>query len=107
MLSNVMVKRPEGTKLFKRNNSKYVYHVISSTCIPAKKYNKDVKKCIGKLCDDDSTLMWPNENFELNYSGIITTTAILPELPALSDTLRAGTYTVLKHIAKQEGLTKA
>ena len=51
--------------------------------------------------------MWPNENFELYYSGIITTTAILPELPALSDTLRAGTYTVLKHIAKQEGLTKA
>ena len=106
MLSNVRVKRPEGTKLFKRNNSKYVYHVISSTYIPAKKYNKDVKKCIGKLCDDDSTLMWPNENFELYYPGIITTTAILPELPALSDTLRVGTYTVLKHIAKQEGLTK-
>ncbi len=106
MLSNVRVKRPEGTKLFKRNNSKYVYHVISSTYIPAKKYNKDVKKCIGKLCDDDSTLMWPNENFELYYPGVITTTAILPELPALSDTLRVGTYTVLKHIAKQEGLTK-
>ena len=106
MLSNVRVKRPEGTKLFKRNDSKYVYHVISSTYIPARKYNKDVKKCIGKLCDDDSALMWPNENFELYYPGIIAATAILPEPPALSDTLRVGTYAVLRHIAKQEGLTK-
>ena len=106
MLSNVRVKRPEGTKLFKRNDSKYVYHVISSTYIPAKKYNKDVKKCIGKLCDDDSASMWPNENFELYYPGIIAATAILPEPPALSDTLRVGTYAVLRHIAKQEGLTQ-
>ena len=87
MLSNVRVKRPEGTKLFKRNDNKYVYHVISSTYIPARKYNKDVKKCIGKLCDDDSSSMWPNENFELYYPGIIAATAILPEPPALSDTL--------------------
>ena len=106
MLSNVRVKRPEGTKLFKRNDNKYVYHVISSTYIPARKYNKDVKKCIGKLCDDDSALMWPNENFELYYPGIIAATAILPEPPALSDTLRVGTYAVLRHIAKQEGLTQ-
>ena len=106
MLSNVRVKRPEGTKLFKRNDSKYVYHVISSTYIPARKYNKDVKKCIGKLCDDDSSSMWPNENFELYYPGIIAATAILPEPPALSDTLRVGTYAVLRHIAKQEGLTQ-
>lgn len=106
MLSNVRVKRPEGTKLFKRNDNKYVYHVISSTYIPARKYNKDVKKCIGKLCDDDSTLMWPNDNFELYYPGTIAMTAILPEPPALSDTLRVGTYAVLRHIAKQEGLTQ-
>ena len=106
MLSNVRVKRPEGTKLFKRNDNKYVYHVISSTYIPARKYNKDVKKCIGKLCDDDSSSMWPNENFELYYPGIIAATAILPEPPALSDTLRVGTYAVLRHIAKQEGLTQ-
>ena len=106
MLSNVRVKRPEGTKLFKRNDNKYVYHVISSIYIPARKYNKDVKKCIGKLCDDDSSSMWPNENFELYYPGIIAATAILPEPPALSDTLRVGTYAVLRHIAKQEGLTQ-
>ena len=106
MLSNVRVKRPEGTKLFKRNDNKYVYHVINSTYIPARKYNKDVKKCIGKLCDDDSSSMWPNENFELYYPGIIAATAILPEPPALSDTLRVGTYAVLRHIAKQEGLTQ-
>ena len=106
MLSNVRVKRPEGTKLFKRNDNKYVYHVISSTYIPARKYNKDVKKCIGKLCDDDSSSMWPNENFELYYPGIIAATTILPEPPALSDTLRVGTYAVLRHIAKQEGLTQ-
>ncbi|WP_406039608.1 transposase [Succinimonas sp.] len=33
-------------------------------------------------------------------------TAILPEPPALSDTLRVGMYAVLRHIAKQEGLTQ-
>ena len=106
MLISVRVKRPEGTKLFKRNDSRYVYHVVSSVYVPEKKYNRDVKKCIGKLCDDDSSFMWPNENFERYYPGIIARAVMLPEPPMLSDTLTVGTYAVLRHIANQEGLTR-
>ena len=106
MLISVRVKRPEGTKLFKRNDSRYVYHVVSSVYVPEKRYNRDVKKCIGKLCDDDSSFMWPNENFERYYPGVIARAAVLPEPPMLSDTLTVGTYAVLRHIANQDGLTR-
>lgn len=103
----ITVKRPDGTKLLKRKEHAYVYHVISSEYQPDKKYNTEKKACIGKLASETEGTMYPNENFERYYPGIIQSLHGLPSPPLMSDTVKAGSFAVLKHIAKQEGLLKS
>ena len=50
--------------------------------------------------------MYPNENFERYYPGILQDLQGLPSPPLMSDTVKAGSFAVLKHIAQQEGLLK-
>ena len=104
MLLNIQVKRPDGTKLFKRNGQSYVYHVVSSEYLPEKKYNRETKKCIGKLLSGADDMMNPNDNFELYYPDMIKSVQVLSEAPKISDTVKAGSFIALKHIAKSEGL---
>lgn len=102
----ITVKRPDGTKLLKRKEHAYVYHVISSEYQPDKKYNTEKKACIGKLASETEGTMYPNENFEHYYPGIIQSLQGFPSPPLMSDTVKAGSFAVLKHIAKQEGFLK-
>ncbi len=104
MLLDIQVKRPEGTKLLRRKEHAYVYHVISSEYLSDKQYNKEKKACVGKMAPEAEGMMYPNENFERYYPGIIQSLRGLPSPPLMSDTVKAGTFAVLKHIAEQERL---
>ncbi|MBO4369064.1 MAG: hypothetical protein J5803_03065 [Desulfovibrio sp.] len=72
--------------------------------MPEKKYNKEKRACIGKVVSESENTMCPNENFEIYYPGLIQSQHGLPPQPPMSDTVKAGAYAVLKHIAKSEGL---
>ena len=104
MFFDLCVKRPQGTKLIKRKNQTYVYHVISREYLPDKKYNMEKRACIGKILSEAEATMFPNENFERYYPGVIQSLQGLPPPPCMSDTVKVGSYAVLKHIAKTEGL---
>ena len=107
VLLSIRVERPEGTRLHTRNKQTYVYHVLNREYLPEKKYTREKKVCIGKLASETEGMMYPTENFECYYPGIIQSLQGLPSPPLMSDTVKAGSFAVLKHIAKQEGLLKS
>ena len=106
MFLDISVRRPEGSRLIKRKNQTYVYHVVSREYLSDKKYNTEKRSCIGKLIPDTEGMMYPNENFERYYPGILQSLQGLPSPPLMSDTVKAGSFAVLKSIAKHEGLHK-
>lgn len=62
---DVLVKRPEGTKIYRQRNCVYVYHVTGSEYKKDKKYVVEKRVCIGKMVDDEN--MNPNDNFYQYY----------------------------------------
>ena len=62
---DVVVERPEGTKVYRQRNCVYVYHVIGSEYKKDKKYVVEKRVCIGKMIDDKN--MNPNDNFYQYY----------------------------------------
>ena len=45
---DVLVKRPEGTKIYRQRNCEYVYHVTGSEYKKDKQYVVEKRVCIGK-----------------------------------------------------------
>lgn len=104
-MQNRRVKRPAGTKLNKRGKNVYVYHVLKSDYDPVRKFNIDKKVCIGKLeVPNDPEYMLTNDKFPLYYPEEWAKYEELPEPPLMSDTVRAGTFVALRHIATKTGL---
>lgn len=95
LYKDLKIKRPEGTKSYKRNGSVYVYHVYESVYVPEKKYNLDKKKCIGKMIDD--TYMNPNDNYFEFYDKQVEN---LEEPSPVCDTLKIGSYILIDHVLK-------
>lgn len=62
---DVVVKRPEGTKIYRQRKCEYVYHVTGSEYKKDKKYVVEKRVCIGKMIDDEN--MYPNDNFYQYY----------------------------------------
>ena len=62
---DVLVKRPEGTKIYRQRDCVYVYHVTGSEYKKDKKYVVEKRVCIGKMVDDEN--MNPNDNFYQYY----------------------------------------
>ena len=62
---DVVVQRPEGTKIYRQRNCVYVYHVTGSEYKKDKKYVVEKRVCIGKMIDDEN--MIPNDNFYQYY----------------------------------------
>jgi transposase len=58
---DIIVKRPEGTKIYRQRGCVYVYQVTGKTYNSDKRYVVEDRKCIGKMIND--TEMNPNENY--------------------------------------------
>lgn len=59
--TDVVVERPEGTKLYRQRSCVYVYYVVGSEYKKDKQYVVEKRVCIGKMVDDVN--MNPNDNF--------------------------------------------
>lgn len=72
------VKIPSGCKLSKRQNFTYVQLVIGHTYVPVKRYYLDKKVCIGRVINDDTDYMNPNDKYFVYFkdSNIETTEKI-------------------------------
>jgi transposase len=94
MLRNdVIVRRPEGTKIYKQRECFYVYKVIKSEYKKDKKYVIESRRCIGKMIDGEN--MNPNENYFEYYE---VENEIDNESPRCSDALQIGASTLLLKI---------
>lgn len=99
MYFDFLVKIPEDTgkiSLNRRAGTTYVEYTYGRRYIPEKRYNIPQRTTIGKMCQNDQTLMYPNPNF-LKYFP----EAELPEekdRSKRSSCLKIGAYTVIKKI---------
>ena len=65
---DIVVKRPEGTKIYRQRGCVYVYQVTGKTYNSDKRYVVEDRKCIGKMIND--TEMNPNENYFEFYDDV-------------------------------------
>lgn len=93
LLKEYKIIRPKGTKIQKKDNQRYVYHVLSVTYDRNKKYNTDKRVCIGRMVDNE--YMIPNEKYELYYSDL---NKIYKPIPQFSDTLKIGTFSLIRKV---------
>ncbi len=84
-------------KVFTKNvrSFKYIHYQYDSVYDPVKKYANPKRTTIGKVCDDDPSLMYPNPNYYKFFPE--------EQFPQLSSSprsscLRVGTYLVIKKI---------
>ena len=105
-LKNTVVERPKGTKLCPQGKTTYVYHVLSSTYDPVRKFNTDKRVSIGKMLDGSDTKMIPNDRFFTYYPEALLEANELPEQPDFSQTLHAGAVVAELAIADRLGLTE-
>lgn len=84
-------------KVFVKNvrSFKYIHYQYDSVYDPVKKYANPKRTTIGKVCDDDLSLMYPNPNYYKFFPD--------EQFPQLSSSprsscLRVGTYLVIKKI---------
>lgn len=66
MYFDFLVKAPKGTgkiSLIKRNGVSYVEYTYGRRYVLEKRYNIPKRTTIGKILDDDSSMMYPNPNF--------------------------------------------
>lgn len=87
---DIVVKRPEGTKIYRQRDCVYVYHVTGSEYKKDKQYVVEKRVCIGKMIDDEN--MNPNDNF-FQYFEIEG--GIDEELPRFSDAVQVGAPTLI------------
>ena len=104
-LKNTVVERPKGTKLCPQGKTIYVYHVLSSTYDPVRKFNTEKRVSVGKMLDGSDTKMIPNDRFFTYYPESILAADELPEQPDFSQTLYAGAVVAELAIADKLGLT--
>jgi hypothetical protein len=98
MFLNYRVSIPSSGKVSikkKTNGDHYVYYQYENNYSPERKYNLPKRTTIGKVCQDDSSKMFPNPNYLKFFPD-----ATLPEYndSSRSSCLKVGTYVVLNKI---------
>lgn len=99
MYADVRVKIPDEKGKITRKKIKgttYIYYQLDRVYNPDKKYSVPKSTPIGKCCDDDLTMMIPNEKYMVYFPD-----AKLPEekqTVSRSSCLRIGAYVVLRRI---------
>ena len=80
----------------------YIYYQTDRIYHSDKKYSQPKATTIGKMCEDDSSMMIPNDKYMIFFPE-----AALPEAKAASSRsacLRVGTYMVIRKIIAEYGL---
>lgn len=90
---DVLVIRPEGTKIYRQRDCKYVYYVTGSEYKKDKQYVVEKRVCIGKMVDDEN--MIPNDNF---YQYFEIEGGNEEEPPCFSDALQVGAPALISKI---------
>ncbi|MCI7323211.1 MAG: hypothetical protein MR508_07910 [Lachnospiraceae bacterium] len=93
---DVLVKRPEGTKIYRQRNCEYVYHVTGSEYKKDKQYVVEKRVCIGKMVDDEN--MNPNDSFYQYYEIVGGNDE---EAPAFSDAPQVGASTLIFKVMEE------
>ena len=98
MYADMRVKIPEEKGKVTRkkiNGTTYIYYQLDRVYSPEKKYSIPKSTPIGKGCEDDPTMMIPNEKYLTYFPE-----AVLPEEKhhPRSACLRVGAYMVLRRI---------
>lgn len=92
---NLIIKRPEGTKIYKQRECRYVYEVTGKEYKKDKQYVVEKRVCIGKMIDDEN--MIPNDSFFRFYDveeGI-------DEVPDKSDVIQIGVAAIIYKIFEE------
>lgn len=86
----------------KKGNARYILYQYGSKYNPEKKYAVPDRAIIGKVTDDDSSMMFPNEKFETYFSDV----PLPEELPEAyrSCCLRIGSYVIIKEVMQEYNL---
>lgn len=104
MYYDFLVKIPENTGKIsknKRGKTTYIEYTYGRKYLPDKKYNVPQRTTIGKMSDSDSTMMYPNPNFEKFFPEVS-----LPDCnpSARSSCIKVGAFLVIKKIIEDYGL---
>jgi len=86
----------------KKGGSSFVLFEYGRVYDPARKFNIPKRAIIGKVSDEDASLMQPNENYQIHFPA-----AVLPEERSeayRSCCLRIGAYLVIDKVAREYGL---
>ena len=87
-----------------KGNACYVYYECNRVYDPEKQYTTVKRVTIGKVSDDDSSMMRPNENFRKYFPEVD-----VPETMNTSERsscLKIGTYVVINQVIKETGLNQ-
>lgn len=88
----------------KRGETTYIEYTYERKYIPEKKYNVPKRTTIGKMSADDSTMMYPNPNFEKYFPDVV-----LPETSnstvSRSSCIRVGAFMVINRIVNDYKLS--
>lgn len=107
MYYDFKVKIPEGTKkiCFKKVKSAvYVNYEYDRVYMPERQYTNVKRTTIGKVCEDDESMMYPNPNFIKYFPDTVLPTD--DENYERSLCLRIGTYLVLEKLVKESNIKK-
>ena len=88
-----VVDVPDGAIV---KSNRIVLWTIQKQYIPSKKYNKDIRRMIGKVLDTDKNKMYPNDNFKELFPDQYNDSLGTRPLPSFQE---IGYYIVLKEIA--------
>ena len=86
----------------KKGGSSFVLFEYERVYDPARKFNIPKRSIIGKVSEEDASLMYPNENHQRHFP-----TAVLPEERSdayRSCCLRIGAYLIIDKVAQEYGL---
>ena len=85
-----------------KGNAKYVYYEYERVYDPKRKYTTVKRSTIGKLSDEDPSMMRPNENFRKYFPEVEAPEE--RENSGRSSALKTGTYMVINQVVKDMGL---
>lgn len=88
--------------LQKSNGTTYVKYEYDRVYIKQKGYNIPKRATIGRVCDNDASKMFPNQNF-VKYFPDVEIPGVEPKF-VRSSSLKLGAYVVIKHIIEKSGL---
>lgn len=106
MFKNYTVEKPvEKGKIIttKRESGEYVYFKYGRKYFPDRKYEIPLRVCIGRVDANDSTKMFPNENYDKYFekgAAEIEPVFINPRSSCLS----VGTYILAKAVVEKNGI---